>query len=238
MENHQFPVSGLGNFDVCQKITKKSDLELSWLGDHQRLKKGGISYWSSIAMFVLPCLFDPNSTRNRFQKESNPTESRVGWSTFVAWRLQFLCWPPGLVPNLQKWGGLNLFGQKMARPKSTFLESLFIFETSAGYFHASWLLSVGGCWWWVFCWVDPQIRGFLQAVNPATSTVSGRTEQDWRGGRCASQNIIPSSTGAAKAGGWSFREKKLVESNVDDGNHRFTDIHVGLILNMILLSWE
>merc|ERR1711862_708846 len=50
------------------------------------------------------------------------------------------------------------------------------------------------------------VEGLMTTVHamPATQlTVDGpsRGGKDWRGGRCASQNIIPSSTGAAKAVG-------------------------------------
>merc|ERR1712122_106069 len=48
--------------------------------------------------------------------------------------------------------------------------------------------------------------GLMTTVHAMTATqltVDGpsRGGKDWRGGRCASQNIIPSSTGAAKAVG-------------------------------------
>merc|ERR1712122_422764 len=48
--------------------------------------------------------------------------------------------------------------------------------------------------------------GLMTTVHAMTATqltVDGpsRCGKDWRGGRCASQNIIPSSTGAAKAVG-------------------------------------
>merc|ERR1712088_225676 len=53
------------------------------------------------------------------------------------------------------------------------------------------------------------IEGLMTTVHAMTATqltVDGpsRGGKDWRGGRCASQNIIPSSTGAAKAVGKSL----------------------------------
>merc|ERR1712099_56763 len=50
------------------------------------------------------------------------------------------------------------------------------------------------------------VEGLMTTVHAVTATqltVDGpsRGGKDWRGGRCASQNIIPSSTGAAKAVG-------------------------------------
>ena len=50
------------------------------------------------------------------------------------------------------------------------------------------------------------MEGLMTTVHAMTATqltVDGpsRGGKDWRGGRCASQNIIPSSTGAAKAVG-------------------------------------
>ena len=49
------------------------------------------------------------------------------------------------------------------------------------------------------------VGGLMTTVHAMTATqftVDGpsRGGKDWRGGRCASQNIIPSSNGAAKAG--------------------------------------
>merc|ERR1712046_276296 len=50
------------------------------------------------------------------------------------------------------------------------------------------------------------VKGLMTTVHAMTATqlvVDGpsRGGKDWRGGRCASENIIPSSTGAAKAVG-------------------------------------
>ena len=48
------------------------------------------------------------------------------------------------------------------------------------------------------------IEGLMSTVHSTTATqkpVDGPSKKDWRGGRAASNNIIPSSTGAAKAVG-------------------------------------
>ena len=52
------------------------------------------------------------------------------------------------------------------------------------------------------------VEGLMTTVHASTATqmvADGPSKKDWRGGRAASVNIIPSSTGAAKAVGKVFQ---------------------------------
>ena len=49
--------------------------------------------------------------------------------------------------------------------------------------------------------IDYGIMSTIHSITATQLTVDGISKKDWRGGRAASYNIIPSSTGAAKAVG-------------------------------------
>ena len=60
----------------------------------------------------------------------------------------------------------------------------------------------------------------VHSITGSQKTVDGTSKKDWRGGRAASGNIIPSTTGAAKAVGEGHsRSVRQVDGDVPAGAH-------------------
>lgn len=80
------------------------------------------------------------------------------------------------------------------------------------------------------------IEGLMTTVHSTTATqltVDGSSKKDWRGGRAASANIIPSSTGAAKAVGQVIPE---LDGKLTGMSMRVPTINVSVVDLTVRLS--
>merc|ERR1712118_483055 len=85
----------------------------------------------------------------------------------------------------------------------------------------------------------------VHAVTATQQTVDGPSQKDWRGGRGACYNIIPSSTGAASAGPMAgildYTEDDIVSSDlIGDTHSSIFDAKAGIALTddfVKLVSW-
>merc|ERR1712137_479855 len=93
------------------------------------------------------------------------------------------------------------------------------------------------------------VEGLMTTIHSYTATqktVDGPSGKDWRGGRAAAQNIIPSATGAAKAVGklkgiLAYTEDEIVSSDLNGHPaSSIFDAKAGIALNenfIKLVSW-
>jgi glyceraldehyde 3-phosphate dehydrogenase len=81
------------------------------------------------------------------------------------------------------------------------------------------------------------VEGLMTTVHSTTATqktVDGPSAKDWRGGRAAAVNIIPSTTGAAKAVGLVIPE---LAGKITGLSFRVPTVNVSVIEMTVRLSW-